>query len=218
MKTAELKSILLEILSETIWGQKLRISIDGKIYPALICKNVSHGVKDEGEYRMSWFDPNTMEPKGHYDFSENIKNYILQKKEVPMAMKIKCFKGGQPIPKLIFEKFRESPHRPAGDEILVGTIDADDDWIEAKFGGAHATLKTRNNRQADWRFNDESQIVYWHDTHPKRYEELVDSYIKERLSQNVKKHITLSNLARDPDAYEWAWNDAHGIEQDILIP
>lgn len=211
MKSADLKLILLELINETLFGQKLKVQIEGNLYPALISKNTRTAV-GEDQYRLSWFNSKDMSPRGHMDFNENYKNYILKNKHLPMGLKIKFFKNGVSIPQLIFE-VKQGPRHNTGADILVGTIDPNDGYIESKWGGSHSSLQTRNNKRGDWRFNDESRNVYWHDAHPRIYESYVDAHIEGLYGFKANKHITLDNFRSNPIAYEWFWNDSHGLTQ-----
>lgn len=200
-----------------MFGHRFKISIGDKVYPALISSNVAHEYRKEAEYRITWFDADTMEPINHIPFGSETLSYILRYKKFPMGISIKYFKLGLPTPKIIAEVFKPNPNDPreseTGIRILVGAIDPDDDFIEAKFGGSHQTLKIRNNRKGDFRYNEHTEVVYWHEEHPHHYEELVDEYILDKLNQKVKKHITLDRYRGNATAYTHYWNDAHGLEQ-----
>jgi len=215
IKLAEIKSLLLELINENMFGHRFKISFDGKEYPALISKNVAHNERHEGEYRITWFDPNTMKPyPNHIAFGVDTLNYILRNKKFPMAISLKYMKLGLPVPKIIVDKIaNKSTPTLTGVEILVGTIDPDDDFIEAKFGGTHTSLQCRTNRKGDFRYNEDTEIVYWHEDHPPDYEKLVNEYIRNKLNLKVIRHITLSRYRGNPIAYTLYHNDAHGIEQ-----
>jgi hypothetical protein len=96
----------------------------------------------------------------------------------------------------------------------VGTIDKEDGYVDAKYGGTHKTLKVRNNPQGNWRFNDETRIVYWQQNHPKMYEVWVNNYIRNNLGEEVKQHLILDNLSDFPEVYQKVWNDMHGVDSD----
>lgn len=100
----ETKSVLLELITEIMFGHRFKISIDKKIYPALICKNVAYKARGEHEYRITWFNPETMQPFNHIDFGSETLNYILHYKKFPMGISIKYFKMGLSTPKIIVEK------------------------------------------------------------------------------------------------------------------
>lgn len=212
MNVSQLKSVLLEVITESMFGRRFKISIDGKTYPALISSNVAHDVRREAEYRITWFEPASMEPIRHIAFGSETLNYILRYNKFPLGMSLQYFKLGLPTPKIIVEVVKvRSPKTTA--DILVGTIDPDDNHVEAKFGGTHQSLSSRNNRRADFRFNDETKIVYWHEEHPSIYEELVEDYILYKIGSEVKKHITLDRYRDNHTAYTLYWNDAHGLDQ-----
>lgn len=210
MKVPQLKSILFELINEAKFGHRFKISIGKKIYSALISTNLAN---DEEKYRITWFDPETMEPNGHVDFGEETLKYIVHYKKFPIGISLKYFKLGLPSPKIIVEVMKQRSLHPTAADILVGTIDPDDGYVEAKFGGSHQALKCKNNKKGDFRFNDETETVYWHQDHPRKYEALVDEYILNNLGQEVKKHITLDRVRGNITAYTHFWNDAHGIEQ-----
>lgn len=214
MKLLELESIIKEIIKESLFGQRLKIMIDGNLLPALISKNVLNAV-GEGEYRLSWFDSKTKEPRGHLDFSEKTKDELLTTKQLPMALRIKCFKNSIPIPKLIFEnnvepsiQKKKERMRP-GNHIIVGTIDPDDNSIVYRIGGAHTQLPVKN-LNGDWRYNPDTEIVYWHENHPQSYNVLVEKWLMNKEFK-VKNHLILDNI-KNPIIYKSVWNDAHGID------
>ena len=218
MKLPDIKPIIKELINEALFGVKVKVKFDDGIFPALISKNTKTGYGDEDEYRLTWFDhEDNMRPLGHFDFSESYKDQILQTRSIPMGLKIKLFQMGMGVPKLIDEMKRTSPRIPTGADILVGTIDPDDNSVVAKFGGSHAAggqCWPRRNRQGDWRYNDLSRIVYWHESHPREYETIVNEYILNNLGEKVKNHVNLDEMRLgSPSAYEWFWNDAHGKEQ-----
>ena len=81
-----------DILTESLFGQKLYIIIKDqfglplKIH-ALISKNTSHyhiystGYREE-EYRLTWFNRDITEAKGHIDFPKKTLDYILRTKQL----------------------------------------------------------------------------------------------------------------------------------------
>jgi len=211
----EVKSVLLELIGEAVFGHRFKISLGGKIYPALVSENVAHNERHESEYRITWFEPATMQPYNHIDFGTETLNYILHHKKFPMGISIKYFKLGLPVPKIIAEMVTNNKNTPTltGALILVGTIDPADNFVEAKFGGSHASLQCRTNRKGDFRYNEDTEIVYWHEDHPRFYEELVKEYILNKMHSKVIKHITLDRYRGNPIAYSLYYNDAHGAEQ-----
>ena len=124
------------------------------------------------------------------------------------------------ILELIYEIQRSGPLHPTGANILVGTIDPDDDSVVAQFGGTHNSLRKGRcipyNPRGDFRFNDESRNVYWHEAHSRKYEVLVNDYIEYNLGQKVNKHITFDSVRGNISAYTWFWNDAHGLNNDDI--
>jgi hypothetical protein len=105
MKVPQLKSVLLELIGESVFGHRFKISLDGKVYPALVSKNVAHNQRHESEYRITWFDPDTMKPCPHHiAFGASTLNYILRHKKFPLGISLKYFKLGLPVPKIIAEK------------------------------------------------------------------------------------------------------------------
>lgn len=204
MKLSELKSIIKELITENLYGQRLKVIMNGNLLPALISKNTRTSFGGEKEYRLTWFDPKTKEPRGHMDFNKESKDYILTKKELPMGVKIKYFSAGIPIPQLIFEGIR--PTKKAN-HIIVGTITPDGEVV-AKYGGSHAIHGMRD--EYNWRYNPYSEIVYWHYPHPIKYEEMVKEFI-ERSGNTVKWQITMSNI-QDKEHYDTLWRDAHGLD------
>ena len=204
MKLPELKSVIKEIIAESVFGVKLKIMFNDNLRSALISKNTRSTYDGEDAYRLTWFEPKTMEPLGHMDFSENYKDYILTKKELPMGLKIKYFRNGMPIPRLIFEGIQ--PMKTAN-YILVGTVTEDGEVI-AKYGGSHAIHGMRSDY--NWRYNPYSGMIYWHNPHPATYENWVKDYI-ERKGNVVSWQITLSNIS-DRETYDNLWRDAHGLD------
>ena len=70
-------------LNEELFGIKLKMEIDGKLYPALISKNTR---ENEAEYKLTWFHPIGMIPADHLSFGELSLEYILQNKKLPVSV------------------------------------------------------------------------------------------------------------------------------------
>lgn len=215
MKVSALKEVILEIITEEMFGKRIKVQVQGNLYPALISRNTRHPHYGEGPYRITWFDPKNMEPLNHMDFNFEALEYILKNQKLPPTIVNHYIKHGLNVPQLIFEVKRSGPIHPSEGDILVGTIDPEDGQVDAKFGGTHKTMPVRNNEKGNWRFNDETRIVYWHASHPKMYEKYVEAYVERNMRQEVKQHLTLDNIKQFPEIYQQAWDDMHGIDSDM---
>lgn len=212
MDISEAKLIILELITETMFGVKLNVKLGSKTYPALISKNTRKGEK---EYRLTWFNPKTpirgIEPIEHISFDGKQLNYILSKKKLPTELIKWQVQNELPVLQLIFE------HIVKNSDIIVGNIDEFGD-IVARTGvgksNSHASLPGRWRVEGDWRYNALTERLYWHDKHTHKDEMLVEEWL-EGKDLKVRQHITLSNLSGE--AYEDMWDEAHGIYDDEYV-
>jgi hypothetical protein len=70
-------------LNESPFGIRLTFEILKDVHPALISKNPHTG---EGEYRLTWFYSENMEPAGHVAFGKNEFEYILKNRQLSLPL------------------------------------------------------------------------------------------------------------------------------------
>lgn len=207
MDISEIKSTVQELIKENLFGRKMRVQLGDKVFPALISKNTRDASTGEGEYRLTWFnyEKGLMTPHiGHMAFTKEDLDYILLNKKLPTHLTTWYVQHSLPIPQLLFEG-KMLPEK----YIIVGTIDHFGE-IETRRGGSHKMLKLRGNQ--DWRYNELTERVYWHDKHNDEFERLIEGWLEERRFK-VRQHITLANID-DPTAYIEMRDEAHGIFKD----
>jgi len=216
MDISEIKSIILELITETMFGVKLNVKLGSKIYPALISKNTRNGQGMDKEYRLTWFNPKTpirgFEPIDHISFNKKDLDYILSNQKLPKDLVRWNMMYELPTPQLMFE------HTLKNSDIIVGNID-DHGEIIARYGAgksnSHVNLPGRWRTEGDWRYNALTERVYWHDKHASKDEMLVEEWLNGK-GLKVRQHITLSNIF-DDGAYQDMWDESHGIYDDEFV-
>lgn len=216
MMLLEVKSIILDLITEALFGVRLRVQIGDSLYPALISKNTRYG---EGKYRITWFDPKKgMSPINHLDFDKETLDYIFANKKLPPKLTNWYITYNLPMPQLVFEG-----KTPRGEQnIIVGIIDEFGEITAKKsLPGrpevTHAILHGRGySREGyDWRFNELTDRVYWKEKHAEKYEELVDEWLWKR-GYTPRQHITFDNITSNRELYDKLWDEAHGLYHDEL--
>lgn len=94
-----LKDLILEVLLESLWGQKFQIElstgeIKGHKYLGIASKNVK---PNERPFRISWFDDN-LKAHGHIDMTWNEMSKTLADQKVPNYIAIRhSLKWDEPV-------------------------------------------------------------------------------------------------------------------------
>ena len=217
MKISDIKPIILELITETLFGKKFILDFgdDAGEEPepyqvkAVISPNM-RGRTSDFPYRISLFrgEGEMLEADGHIAITKRELEYILSNKQLPRRLEL-----------WVLEIYGETPTikgpineaMPKGFDLIIGIISMDAADIEAIKGGRFTSHKNLSTRQGyPWRYNELSDNLYWREQlPPDKHREKVKAWLEDR-GYKIRHEIDLDNLPQG-EYYTEMWNDAHGI-------
>jgi hypothetical protein len=225
-----------KLLTEELFGRRCYIIAPGLKIQALISKNTSHahvyptGYREE-EYRITWFNRDKTEAKGHSAFDKKSLDYILRTGELPKKVKNDIIEYlGFNVTKRVYDESEISIEfdetiklseiksiikeliteiLPGGFALIIGIISMDGIDIEAVYGNPQTSHKSLTMKKGYcWRYNELSDILYWRQNVPSdKHREKVIDWLEDK-GYKVRNEIDLDNLP--PEEYNEMWQDAHG--------
>ena len=233
MKLADIKPIILELITESLFGKKLKVDFgpffDGGLMNAIITKNTKpekhydyldmmslrSDPKEEKyyPYKMSWFEKDSDNPKipiarGHVALTYEELLYIIAKKKFSDSVIERMKKLGRSVPRIKGPITETLTNQFV---LIIGMISMDGEDIEAINGTSNTSHKSLiMKRGYPWRYNELSDNLYWRqEMPPNKYREKVRSWLEDK-GYSIKHEIDLDNLPPG-EYYIEMWNDAHGI-------
>jgi hypothetical protein len=190
MKIPKLKPLIIELITETLFGKRLKLDFGpffgGGLLNAVITKNtkpekhynyldsLSLGNEKEEKYfpyKITWFDKEKI-PKGHFALTYEELLYIIAKKQLSPSTTKRMRDSSQFVPKIKGPITEALPNEFA---LIVGIISMDAADIEAIKGGRFTSHKSLKMRQGyPWRYNELSDNLYWRqELPPDKHREMV---------------------------------------------